>query len=159
MIRENQAIRANLRIDSGESSRNPARNNSSEIFWRSDKMAIAQLIYSWKHATRTIRKQRATIKLLNRPENHSPRGVLRNRLRQFRQFLLSAVAIFPLFHVSGLRCFPSPSHPIGCTPRVSCDNTFRKSQFVHKMFVHNFCAHYPPPLPANKMRDFLLNFY
>ena len=34
-------------------SRNLARNNSSDIFWRNDKMAIAQ-IDSWKHATKTV---------------------------------------------------------------------------------------------------------
>ena len=62
---------------------NPARNNSSEIFWRNDKMAIAQ-IYFWKHATRTIRKQRVTTKLRNPPENNSPRVISRNQLRQFR---------------------------------------------------------------------------
>ena len=39
-------------------SRNPARNNSSEIFWRNDKMAIAQ-IYFWKHATKTIINKKA----------------------------------------------------------------------------------------------------
>ena len=63
--------------------RNLDRNNSSEIFWRNDKVAIAQ-IYFWKHATRTARKQRATTKLRNRPENNSPRVILRNRLWQFR---------------------------------------------------------------------------
>ena len=47
--------------------RNPARKKSSEIFWRNDKMAIAQ-IYSWRHATRTVRKQRATTRLRNPPE-------------------------------------------------------------------------------------------
>ena len=64
-------------------SRNPARNNSSEIFWRNDKMAIAQIDF-WKHATRTVRKQRATAKLRNPPENNSPRVVSRNQLRRFR---------------------------------------------------------------------------
>ena len=64
-------------------SRNPARNNSSEIVWHNDKMAIAQ-IFLWKHATRTVREQRATTKLRNRPENTSPRVISRNRLRQFR---------------------------------------------------------------------------
>ena len=60
-------------------SRNPARNNSSEVFWRNDKVAIAQ-INSWKHATKTVRNQRATTKMRNRPENNSPRIVSRNRL-------------------------------------------------------------------------------
>ena len=47
-------------------------------------MAIAQ-IYFWKHATRTVRKQIATTKLRNRPENNSPRVFFsRNRLQQFR---------------------------------------------------------------------------
>ena len=48
-------------------SRNPARNNFSDVFWRNDEMAIAQ-INSCKHATNTVKKQRATIKLCNRPE-------------------------------------------------------------------------------------------
>ena len=52
-------------------SRNPARNNSSEVFWHNDKKAIVQ-INSWKHATKTVRDQRAT-KMRNRPENNSPR--------------------------------------------------------------------------------------
>ena len=39
-------------------SRKAARKNSSQIFRRNDRMAIAQ-IYSWKHATKLIvRKQR-----------------------------------------------------------------------------------------------------
>ena len=59
--------------------RNPARNNSSEIFWRNDKMAIAH-INSWKHATKTVRSQRAITKMRNCPENNSPRVISRNRL-------------------------------------------------------------------------------
>ena len=51
-------------------SRNPARNNSSEVFWRDDKIAIAQ-INSWKHATKTVRHQRVTTKMRNHPENNS----------------------------------------------------------------------------------------
>ena len=64
-------------------SRNPAANNSSEVFWRNDKMAIAQ-INSWKHATKTVSNERATTKMRNRPENNSPRVISRNRLWQFR---------------------------------------------------------------------------
>ena len=55
-------------------SRNQARNNSSERFWRNDRMAIAQ-IDSWKHATKTARKQRATTELRNHPETESSRVV------------------------------------------------------------------------------------
>ena len=46
-------------------------------------MAIAQ-IDSWKHATRTVRKQRATTQLRNRPENNSPRLIRAIAVRQFR---------------------------------------------------------------------------
>ena len=67
-------------------SRNPARHNSSGIFWRNDKMAIAQ-IDPWKHAQKTVRKHRATTKLRNHPQNNSPRVISRNRLRQFRAIL------------------------------------------------------------------------
>ena len=58
-------------------SRNPARNNSSKVFWRNDKMAIAQ-INSWKHATKTVRIQRATTNMRNCPENNSPRVISRS---------------------------------------------------------------------------------
>ena len=37
-------------------------------------------------------------------------------------------------------------------------SNLRKCQFVHKMFVHNFCAPYPP-VSTSKVMDFLLNFY
>ena len=60
-------------------SRNPARNNSSEVFWHNNKMVIAQ-INSWKHATKTGRNQRATTKMRNRPESNSPRVISHNRL-------------------------------------------------------------------------------
>ena len=64
-------------------SHNPARNNSKEVFWRDDRVAIAQ-IDPWRHATKTVRKQRAPIRLPNRPENNFPRVIPRNRLWQFR---------------------------------------------------------------------------
>ena len=65
------------------------KHNSSEIFWRDDRMAIAH-IDSWKHATKTI-KQRATTRLRKRPENNSPRVPSHTRLRQFRAILWQTI--------------------------------------------------------------------
>ena len=47
--------------------------------------------------------------------------------------------------------------PVTVTPQQE----IRKRQFVHKIFVHNFCAPWPPPPPSqtSKVTDFLLNFY
>ena len=74
-------------------SRNPARNNSSEIFRRNDKMAIAQ-IYLGKHATRTGRKQKATTKLHNRPENNSARVISRNPSESNSSIIFSRAQCF-----------------------------------------------------------------
>ena len=67
--------------------------------------------------------------------------------------------------VGGLRRRIAPSQEWAANIRhlmwkILCkfEPQFRKRQFVHIIFVHNFCAPCPPPLPTSKVMDFLLNF-
>ena len=60
-------------------SRYPARNASSGIFWRNDKMTIAQ-IDSWKQ-TKNSKKAESNTKIAQSPQKPFPKLILRDRLR------------------------------------------------------------------------------